>query len=148
MIGEFLSRGVLVPTPSKVDISKAMSIIRRKSPDGASAKRISLVKSTVRKVNDWEAWEWARDWKRWSELPNSRPADEPVKPDPHIPILYVRKLVDTVAEDLLAEANELFNAVLDEGGDTTALSAYRKSLREIDQQVGYPDDLVWPRVPI
>lgn len=48
---------------------------------------------------------------------------------------------------LLEESDVLFRRALEQGADTTAISAYSQALRDIPEQEGFPFDVVWPQKP-
>lgn len=47
----------------------------------------------------------------------------------------------------LKKADYAINIAEDAGLDTSALRQYRQALRDIPQQAGFPDDVVWPEKP-
>lgn len=156
MIDEFLnSNGDLISAPRKPRLSKQGKAVNRNKIN-LLPRSIQLAKSRSSMENAWLEWNWARRWKRWSEVDtqNFSPRQiqeytdrEPVKPIPRGDNVYVKVLVGNIANQLLDESNELFNAVLDSNGDTAPLSAYRQALRDINLQSGYPDEVVWPTIP-
>lgn len=47
----------------------------------------------------------------------------------------------------LRKADYAINMAEDAGLDTEALRAYRQALRDVPQQPGFPDSVVWPEQP-
>ena len=66
-----------------------------------------------------------------------------------IPKTQAEKEVDVRAErdGLLAQADIIINKAEDAGKDTTAMRQYRQALRDVPEQSGFPDSIVWPEVP-
>lgn len=48
----------------------------------------------------------------------------------------------------IAEADIAINKAEDAGQDTAALRAYRQALRDVPQQPGFPEAILWPELPI
>ena len=50
-------------------------------------------------------------------------------------------------DKLLREADVEINKSMDAGNDVSLLRDYRKSLRDVPQQTGFPESIVWPVKP-
>lgn len=68
--------------------------------------------------------------------------DKPPPTDAQMAILERAK-----RDRLLAEADYLVNEAEDNGQPTQLLRTYRKALRDVPQQQGFPRSIVWPTKP-
>lgn len=50
-------------------------------------------------------------------------------------------------DKLLKQADIEINKNLDSGNDVTLLRYYRKALRDVPQQPGFPEKITWPEKP-
>lgn len=66
---------------------------------------------------------------------------------PQKPKELLEKEIRAERDELLMQADIAINKAEDAGQDTAALRAYRQALRDIPQQPGFPEAVLWPEQP-
>lgn len=75
----------------------------------------------------------------------TEPEPEP-EPDPEVYQVYDDAIVRSQRNDLLAASD--WTQVADAPVDKASWADYRQALRDIPQQAGFPENVIWPEQPV